>query len=100
MQTRRRTASQSVENAEKPVEVGIEKKKKVQQKPRTDALVASIITSIKEENSTQKAIETNSESVIQLHSSASKKANTKPAVPKTVRGLPKSGRPWKETKQK
>lgn len=95
MQTRRRTASQSVENTEKPVEVGIEKKKKVQQKPRSDALVASIITSIKEENSTQKPVEANSECL-----SASKKANKKPAAPKTVRGLPKSGRPWKETKQK
>lgn len=90
MQTRRRTASQSVENTEKPVET----KKKVQQKPKPDALVASIITSIKEENSTQKATEANNTS------NASKSVSKKPAAPKTVRGLPKSGRPWKEKKQK
>lgn len=94
MQTRRRTASQSVENTEKAVAVKVEKKKKVQQKPRNDALVASIITSIKEENSTQKAAEANG------NSSASKKPSTKTVLPKMVRGLPKSGRPWKETKQK
>lgn len=93
MQTRRRTASQSVENTEKPVEK-VEKKKKVQQKPIADGLVASIITSIKEENSTQKVAEANN------GSSATKKASKKPVAPKTVRGVPKSGRPWKEAKQK
>lgn len=95
MQTRRRAASQSVENTENPVEIEIEKKKKVHQKPSTDVLVASIITSIEEENSAQKSNGSNKND-----SSASKKAAKKVANPKIVRGLPKSGRPWKETKQK
>lgn len=94
MQTRRRTASQSVENTEKPVKAVVENKKKVQQKPNTDALVASILTSIKEENSTQKSTEANN------NSGAAKKPGNKSATSKMVRGLPKSGRPWKETKQK
>lgn len=95
MQTRRRTASQMVENAEKPAKAGAESKKKAQQKPSADTLVASIITSIKEENSTQKGPEANGSS-----SNASKKSGTKTVMPKMVRGLPKSGRPWKEKKQK
>ena len=93
MQTRRRTASQSIENTDKKDKIGVESKKKVQQKPKTNASVASIITSIKEENSTQKSESNN-------NSSASKNSGKKSTASKMIRGLPKSGRPWKETKQK
>lgn len=92
MQTR--SASLSVENTQKNVETEVGSKKKEKQKQNTDALDAGILTSIQIENSTKKAGETNNSA------SGSKKMSQKMVVPKTVRGLPKSGRPWKETKQK
>lgn len=91
MRTRSRTTSQSVEVVESPAKT-VGSKKKAQPKQSSDALVASIISSIKEENSTPKSAETNSNN---QKSSVQKKAG-----PKHVRGLPKSGRPWKETKQR
>lgn len=91
MRTRSRTTTQSVEVVESPAKT-VGSKKKAKPKQSSDALVASIISSIKEENSTPKSAETNSNN---QKSSVQKKAG-----PKHVRGLPKSGRPWKETKQR
>lgn len=97
MKTRSRTTSQSIavdENVAK--EAKVVSTRKVSQKPSSNAVVASIISSIKEENSAQKLSEAKSTS----DSNGQKNSALKKAGPKAVRGLPKSGRPWKETKQR
>lgn len=97
MKTRSRTTSQSKaadENVEKEAKVGTTKK--VPQKPSTNAIVAGIISTIKEENSAQKVSEAKNTSDLNGQKSTAQKKG----APKMVRGLPKSGRPWKETKQK
>lgn len=62
----------------------------------TDALVANIIDSIKEENSKETEVNSTSNETNQVKKPAPKKIGQK----KPVRGLPKSGRPWKEVKEK
>lgn len=91
MKTRNRKGSESAAADENvPTLVPVEKKKKVSPKQSTDALVASIINSIKEENIEQKP-----------SADGNKKSNVpKKVAPKTIRGIPKSGRPWKEPKKK
>lgn len=99
--TRSKTASQVAAPVEK-----VEKVKKIANKSKsakaqnTDALVASIISSIKEDNSksvdSDNSPDTNDKSANEVKPVAPKKVN---AV-KPVRGLPKSGRPWKDVKQK
>lgn len=92
MKTRSRKSSDAATADEKvPTLVPIKNKKEKPQKQSTVALVASIISSIKDENSTEQ--------------NTSNEANGKPAAPKKVapkqiRGIPKSGRPWKEPKKK
>lgn len=88
MRTRSRTASQSVA-ADESADVQIESKKKTPKKQNNDALVASIISSIKEENSAKKNDENSNKQPVQ-----------KVSAPKIIRGQPKSGRPWKEVKQR
>lgn len=92
MRTRSRTASQSIA-ADENTEVQIPSKKKAPQKQNNDSLVANIISSIKEENSSKKSDEKQNENG---NSTAVKKST----APKVVRGKPKSGRPWKEVKQR
>lgn len=91
MKTRSRTVSQSVAADEIAV-VQVGPKKKAPQKQSDDALVANIISSIKEENTTKK---TNNDS--NSNSNATKKPVQKIA---NIRGQPKSGRPWKEVKKR
>lgn len=99
--------------ASKPVEVPVEKVEKVSKvtkKPKatklqnTDALVSSIISSIKEDNAKKEPATTGNADATSGESSAddAKKsvAKNKPKAVKSVRGLPKSGRPWKDVKQK
>lgn len=90
MQTRRRKTTETAE----PVEEAKTVSKKTPKKQKTDALVASILDEIKEENAAAK--------------SATEDGAAKPAaaaekpikLQKTLRGKPKSGRPWKDVKQK
>lgn len=88
MQTRRRKTTETAE----PVEEAKTVSKKTPKKQKTDALV-SILDEIKEENAAAK--------------SATEDGAAKPAaaekpiqLQKTLRGKPKSGRPWKDVKQK
>lgn len=107
--TRSKAASTLVEV---PVEK-VEKVTKVTKKPKapklenTDVLVATIISSIKEENakeapiSTGNADATNGENTKSTNDDAKKSVvKNKPNAVKSVRGLSKSRRPWKEVKQK
>lgn len=90
MQTRNRRAAPAEETPVEPAPVQ-KKKKAAAAKQSTDALVANIISSIKEENSVQKPTEVET---------AKKTPPVKVAGPKQIRGKPKSGRPWKEVKQR
>lgn len=94
MRTRSRTASQSIASDEN-AEVQVQSKKKAPQKQNSDVLVASLINSIKEENSAKKSDEKKPENG-ELNSVPAKQS----VGPKVVRGKPKSGRPWKEVKQR
>lgn len=94
MKTRSRAASQIVAN--ESVEVRVEGKKKATKKQSNDAVVASIISAIKEENTAKISIEADSSSDL----NAAKNPSRSGAAPKVVRGQPKSGRPWKEVKQR
>lgn len=73
-----------------------EKKTKSANRSKTDLLVSNIISSIKE--NTPKAVEPKKvENEVKPAAAAPKK---KPTANIPVRGKPKSGRPWKEVKQK
>lgn len=95
MRTRSRTASQTVEVDEKTSKT-VENNKTPKPKKSTNALVTSIISSIKDENSERKTNKTNDD----LNSNGGNHSVEKKSMPKAIRGLPKSGRPWKDTKQK
>lgn len=95
MRTRSRTASQSVEVDEKASK-SVENSKTPKPKKSANASVANIISSIKEENSATKSNKTTNN----LKSNGENDSVEKKSMPKPVRGLPKSGRPWKDTKQK
>lgn len=92
MKTRSRKSSNSTVPVDDdvPTLVPVQSKKKAPQKQSTDALVASIINSIKDEKSAEKPENGEDKSV-----TAAKKV-----TPKQIRGIPKSGRPWKEPKKK
>lgn len=94
MKTRSRTASQSVANENS--EIQVENKKKSPKKQNNNSLVASIISSIKEENLVKQSAEVESN----LPKADVKRPTQKKVAPKVVRGKPKSGRPWKEVKQR
>lgn len=94
MKTRSRTASQSIA-ADENTDVPVQSKKKASQKQTTDVLVASILSSIKEENSAKKSDGKKDE-----NGTSNSTAVQKSVGPKIVRGKPKSGRPWKEAKQR
>lgn len=94
MNTRSRVASQTIAVADSvPKAKKVRSESKSAKKQSTDALVADIISSIKQDDS-----------------AAAEPANgtndVKPAVQKKVqtvkpvRGIAKSGRPWKDVKQK
>lgn len=95
MRTRSRTASQSVA-ADENEDVQIKIKKKAPQTQNAVDLVASIIGSIKEEKSTQKSNELNDKN----SNPNAGKTLVRKHVTQSVRGKPKSGRPWKEVKQR
>ncbi|XP_031625437.1 coiled-coil domain-containing protein 86 [Contarinia nasturtii] len=98
MRTRSRTASQSVA-ADENADVQVVNKKKTPQKQNNDALVASIISSIQEENSTKETEVKNNENS-HTKTNGSKPPVQKVNAPKMIRGQPKSGRPWKDVKQR
>lgn len=91
MQTRRRKISEA-----EPVESPKPVKQKTPKKQKKDDLVASILNEIKEENAVAKSTKT--ESV--ANGTTKQDPPKQQPLQKNIRGKPKSGRPWKDVKQK
>lgn len=101
MKTRSRTVSQSVDTPTKSVATEKKgQKTKTPKKQSHDEVLAGIISSIKEENLSEKSKEAKTTEIKQEKEVKNVSAPPKKGQPKAVRGLPKSGRPWKDAKKK
>lgn len=110
MNTRSRAASQTivnetVENANNSVNKSkrvkstiIDESSTPSKVQKADALVANLLGSVKKENGTvSKSTELRGND---KQGAQEKTKLPKKTAPKVIRGLPKSGRPWKDVKQK
>lgn len=106
MQTRSRKISEAVVDAPKATPVKNIKRTKTTSAEETatpskvqkaDALVDNILKSVQASKSPNAA---SSESGNQLKGNDKLPASEKTKLPKVIRGQPKSGRPWKDVKQK
>lgn len=101
MKTRSGKESQGVEisakNSATPSK--IQKTNTPKKQNKEDALT-SLIKSIQKENAAPKLVEAEGVDSKVENDDKNPSAPTNKVVPKVIRGKPKSGRPWKEVKQK
>lgn len=93
MKTRSRRST-AAENAPKEESSPIKVAKATPKKQNASALVADILNQITEENAKAPATNNQANEAVEVKTSQPKQRE------KEMRGKPKSGRPWKEVKQK